>query len=58
MDIKLYAMGTGNQRLLMAKLTISVTVDAPPWDNVPQSISCFYQPSICHFFFNLCLLRA
>ena len=36
----MHAMRTGDQRLLMAKLTISVTVDAPPWDNAPQCISC------------------
>lgn len=36
----MYAMETGDQRLLMAKLTISVTVEAPPWDNAPQSSSC------------------
>lgn len=38
------SMGTGNQRLLTAKFTISVTVDAPPppWDNVPQCISCYH----------------
>lgn len=38
--IEMYAMGTGDQRLLMVKLMISVTVVAPPWDNVPQCSSC------------------